>query len=261
MQEIAMAGEPPTKCRKTDDDNGFSPDTDLSVVVEDEKFEVHSVIFAMVSPVFRAMLAAPMAERMNKEIFLPDKKKEEFRVFWNVLQPMSTTALTKDNAEFLSRWAEEYQVSLLKTRCEDFMMEHSKVDVAGVQHALRYGLPRRFAQCIREISADLPQHMDELTRLGKDMPEELLQRLWPSICEKAGIPLFDMPALEKVHSMWPFIEASVRSYQRVAELKVAEAAGTPIKLLCHSSIPRRAQTMLASRTFSTACLMVSSRKW
>ena len=90
-------------------------------------------------------------------------------------------------------------------------MEHFKVDVAGVQHALRYGLPRRFAQCIREISADLPKHMDELTRLGKDMPEELLESLWPSTCEKVGIPHFDMPALDTVHSMWPFIAASVRS--------------------------------------------------
>eukprot|EP00971_Amphidinium_carterae_P164494 3261478-Amphidinium_carterae.1 len=71
-----------------------------------------------VSPVFRRMLDCGMAEAQTKEINLPGKKKEEFEVFMNAIEPLSPMKLTEENAHFLARWADEYGVEGLKERCE-----------------------------------------------------------------------------------------------------------------------------------------------
>ena len=59
-----------------------------------------------------------MSEGLQKQVKLPGKQKDEFAEFWGILQPMISTELTKDNVAFLTRWADEYQVETLRTRCE-----------------------------------------------------------------------------------------------------------------------------------------------
>ena len=64
------------------------------------------------------MLNTSMSEGLQKQVKLPGKQKDEFAEFWGILQPMISTELTKDNVAFLTRWADEYQVETLRTRCE-----------------------------------------------------------------------------------------------------------------------------------------------
>ena len=52
-------------------------DSDLILVVEDEKFHVHRLILSMNSPVFKAMFKSQFKEAISEEIPLPEKKASE----------------------------------------------------------------------------------------------------------------------------------------------------------------------------------------
>ena len=52
-------------------------DSDLILVVEDEKFHVHRLILSMNSPVFKAMFKSQFKEASSEEIPLPEKKANE----------------------------------------------------------------------------------------------------------------------------------------------------------------------------------------
>ena len=56
-------------------------DSDLVLVVEDEKFHVHRQILSIHSPVFKAMLNTQFKEATAKEIPLPGKKADEILDF------------------------------------------------------------------------------------------------------------------------------------------------------------------------------------
>ena len=52
-------------------------DSDVILVVEDEKFHVHRLILSMNSPVFKAMFKSEFKEATSNEILLPEKKANE----------------------------------------------------------------------------------------------------------------------------------------------------------------------------------------
>ena len=52
-------------------------DSDLILIVEDEKFHVHRLILSMNSPVFKAMFKSGFQEANNNEIQLPGKRGNE----------------------------------------------------------------------------------------------------------------------------------------------------------------------------------------
>ena len=89
-------------------------------------------------------------------------------------------------------------------------MQKVKVDVENWLHAQSYNLPRREEQCQKEIEQVIAEHLNGLLKLGKQIPESMLQRLWPCLCTAAGIEFFDMPSADAIHSLWPFVAAGVR---------------------------------------------------
>ena len=56
-------------------------DSDLVLVVEQEKFHVHRLILSMNSPVFKAMFTGQFKEATSSEIPLPGKKANEILDF------------------------------------------------------------------------------------------------------------------------------------------------------------------------------------
>ncbi|KAJ7394342.1 hypothetical protein OS493_000147 [Desmophyllum pertusum] len=56
-------------------------DSDVILVVEDEKFHVHRLILSMNSPVFKAMFKSQFKEATANEIPLPEKKANEILDF------------------------------------------------------------------------------------------------------------------------------------------------------------------------------------
>jgi len=204
-----MSDEPAAKRHKADDDEDCP--TDLTVVVEGQSFQVHSLILMMVSPVFRRMLSVDMAEKTNKTVTLHEKKRSEWEVFWKIIQPDVATNLSRDNVEYLSRWADEYQVVNLKARCDAFLIENVPVSVASLHHATRYNLPRRAQQCTTTILGDVMPHLNDLGASCQEMAPKLLQKLWPVLCRASGVATFDMPSSETVITMFPFVITAAKA--------------------------------------------------
>ena len=69
-------------------------DSDLVLVVEDEKFHVHRQILSIHSPVFKAMLGTKFKETTAKEIPLPGKKANEVSDFLRQLYLKESDGVT-----------------------------------------------------------------------------------------------------------------------------------------------------------------------
>ena len=179
---------------------------DLTVVVEDERFEVHSLLLMLASPVFKQMLTSDMAEGTSDEVVLPDKKKDEFAIFYACLQLNTRQPITLENAHFLVEWADEYQVNMLKDQCEDLLL-NEPVTVTALTFALSYGLERRAAVCVEGIQGDVAAHMGDLHVLISN--EICFAQLWPAVCTAADVTMERMPDQEVLKTMWPFVLRAV----------------------------------------------------
>ena len=71
-------------------------DSDVILVVEDEKFHVHRLILSMNSPVFKAMFKSECKEATSNEIPLPDKKVTEVLDFLKQLYVQEQQELTSE---------------------------------------------------------------------------------------------------------------------------------------------------------------------
>uniref|UniRef100_A0A7S2QKP3 BTB domain-containing protein n=1 Tax=Zooxanthella nutricula TaxID=1333877 RepID=A0A7S2QKP3_9DINO len=184
---------------------------DLKVVFDDGETMVHSLILVLASPVFEKMLTSSLREGQGDEIKLPGKAKTEFMTVYNSLQLSTSEPLTQQSAVFLSRWADEYQIASLMTKCEEYLMSSVVADVAGLEHAVKYGMRKRVSQCIDVLKQNLENNLDALSRLAVAAMEEQLRSLWPDLCQKAGLGAFPMPAPDQVRAMWPFLAAAMRT--------------------------------------------------
>eukprot|EP00971_Amphidinium_carterae_P261181 5181549-Amphidinium_carterae.1 len=173
LKNIAEAKEegPATKRQRRE----YVAAHDLNIKIEDENIGVVSHFLTFVSPVFRRMLHCGMAEAQTKEISLPGKKKEEFHVFMDAIEPLSTLQLTQGNAHFLARWADEYDVEGLKERCDKKLLLRP-VTVTNLVHALECNLQRCTEKCYAAVVKNIHPHMSDLVALGSSFPPEMLSR-------------------------------------------------------------------------------------
>lgn len=69
--------------------------SDLVLVVEDQKLHVHRTILIMASPVFKAMLSSNFKEKDAKELTLPGKKFNEFVDLLRQIYPLLDGEITR----------------------------------------------------------------------------------------------------------------------------------------------------------------------
>ena len=129
-------------------------DSDLILVVEDEKFHVHRLIMSMNSPVFRAMLKSQFKEANANEIPLPEKKANEIldilkRVYSKqfIEEPVD---ITEGNVEHLLKLSDEYQIKHIFDACINFVETHPKTkqNVMKLRKmAMNYNLDRVRDEC------------------------------------------------------------------------------------------------------------------
>ena len=91
--------EQPQETEETDHEkHPFSEpweDSDLILVVENEKFHVHRQILSIHSPVFKAMLNSQFKEATAKEIPLPGKKVNEVLDFLKLFYLKETDVINR----------------------------------------------------------------------------------------------------------------------------------------------------------------------
>jgi len=110
--------------------------SDVVLVVEDQKFHVHRSTLSMWSPVFETMFTSQFKERSMYEIPLPGKKASEIKelllIIYSAVSERGWNTVTNKNCYFLFELADEYQMDLIKQRCEDFLVaEISELSYCG----------------------------------------------------------------------------------------------------------------------------------
>jgi len=209
-----MAAAPPTKRPR------FSIDPDLEVEVEGEVFNVHSFVLMSQSLVFRQMLTGGMCEAETGRISLAGKTKAEFMEFLCHLQsPGSGTPpeLTFDVAKWLVAWADEYGVPVLKTRCEETLVNEGKLGWDTLELATKFRLEELRQSSVFEIANDVFLHRHRLLEL-------LTQPMW-EISDDEDDKDVDKPIGEASEKTEEFVAGTEKASEATAAKQDEEEVG------------------------------------
>ncbi|XP_068759908.1 BTB and MATH domain-containing protein 36-like [Montipora capricornis] len=131
-----------TECNSNEavpvENNPFSEpweESDLVLLVANEKFHVHRLVLILNSPVFKAMLKSDFTEARSKEITLPEKDPVEILDLLLQLYPQQGDEITMENVEHILKLADEYQMNSVLERCGSFL-RITKKDDADAMYAL-----------------------------------------------------------------------------------------------------------------------------
>ncbi|KAL4227363.1 hypothetical protein ACF0H5_012806 [Mactra antiquata] len=140
------------------EDEGF---TDVILEVEGVKLHTSRSLLAFASPVFCCMFTSDFREKTANTIKLPDKKYATIRDMLSFLHPGVDFRLTRDNVFPLLLLAEEYQISVLKTACEGFLLEqwrdHTHPTADFIVRCLEYAEKcdmRNLMSCCKDSMSD-----------------------------------------------------------------------------------------------------------
>ena len=104
----------------------YSLQADVEVVVDDGTALVHSQVLMSASEVFTNMLQSNMLEASSGRIILKEKTLQGFKQVLKHLDLRGGAAppdVTTDNVELLLQYADEYQMTGLKARCDKFLQD------------------------------------------------------------------------------------------------------------------------------------------
>ena len=130
--------------------------SDVLLIVEEQKFHVHRLILTMISPVFSQLFSSNSKEKGAGEIPLPGKKAAEIREMLMVIYPIFNKPVNDTNLYFLLPLAQEYQMTVLTQRCEDHLLRlaEKKREIGSVLETLivaqSYTLERVIAECVNK---------------------------------------------------------------------------------------------------------------
>uniref|UniRef100_A0A7S2HDZ9 BTB domain-containing protein n=1 Tax=Zooxanthella nutricula TaxID=1333877 RepID=A0A7S2HDZ9_9DINO len=168
MDPDQAAASPPKRAR-------FSIEPDVEVEVEGEAIPVHSYVLMSQSSVFHQMLSGGMCEAASGRMSLPGKNKEEFKEFLRHFECPGIgdpPEIEPEVAKWLVGWADEYDVPLLKTRCEKALVENSR----GANHwdnleiATKFKLEELRRESVLNIAMDVFPHRHRLLEILKQPP-------------------------------------------------------------------------------------------
>jgi len=132
-------------------DSAAWEEADVEIEIEGTIIKVHSIILAIASPIFAAMLRSSMKEGLNKKISLPGKSKEEFLLFMAHLRPGSTKRVTCDTVDKLLPWFDHFQVLDKKAECANVLMG-CPVTARRLLQADKHGLKEQYRRCVNTLT-------------------------------------------------------------------------------------------------------------
>ncbi|XP_057319022.1 speckle-type POZ protein B-like [Microplitis mediator] len=103
--------------------------SDVILVVGNEKFNAHKLILSTRSPVFSAMFTHEMKEKRDSEVTIPDIDPEIFNKLLEFIYTDKITNLDAD-AAYLLEAADKYQLLNLKSLCEESLSKSVRIDNA-----------------------------------------------------------------------------------------------------------------------------------
>ncbi|XP_057318376.1 speckle-type POZ protein B-like [Microplitis mediator] len=103
--------------------------SDVILVVGNEKFEAHKIILSARSPVFLAMFTHEMKEKRDSEVDIPDIDPGTFNKMLEFIYTDKINDLDTDAADLLKA-ADKYQLLKLKSLCEKSLSKSASIDSA-----------------------------------------------------------------------------------------------------------------------------------
>ena len=160
--------------------------SDLVLLVEGEAFHVHRAILAVCSSVFSGAFSLNFGEKFARTLPLPGKNAHEIREMLLVIYPNCQKPVTGLNCQFLLGLGREFQMSMLVTKCEDFLLKvmmndkHSTWDILNVLIVSEsYNLMRLRNECIRKTLnlrvEELMSHREFNERVAPQTQREILE--------------------------------------------------------------------------------------
>ena len=198
-------------------------DSDLILLVEDEKFHVHRLIMSMNSPVFKAMFKSQFKEATANEIPLPGKKANEIldllkRVYSKqfIEEPVE---IIEENVEHLLKLSDEYQIKHIFDACINFVETHPKTkqNVMKLRKmATNYNLDRVRDECdnlLKNLKLTTLNEIVDLKGLDQETLqyfleqrikrlETVLDKVYPEFMGMVECLLWLMFGSDKVHPRW-----------------------------------------------------------
>ena len=96
--------------------------SNVVLVVEEDRFNVHRCILGMWSEVFTTMFTAQFKEKTAEEVPLPGKKSAQIKEMLLVIYPTSAKPIDESNYAFLLDLAKEYMMTKLTEKCENYLI-------------------------------------------------------------------------------------------------------------------------------------------
>ena len=96
--------------------------SNVVLVVEEDRFNVHRCILSMWSEVFTTMFTAQFKEKTAEEVPLPGKKSAEIREMLLVIYPASAKPIDESNYTLLLGLAKEYMMAMITEKCESYLV-------------------------------------------------------------------------------------------------------------------------------------------
>ena len=96
--------------------------SNVVLVVEEDRFNVHRCILDMWSEVFTTMFTAQFKEKTAEEVPLPGKKSAEIREMLLVIYPTSAKPIDESNYTLLLGLAKEYMMAMITEKCESYLV-------------------------------------------------------------------------------------------------------------------------------------------
>ncbi|EFP02277.1 hypothetical protein CRE_21007 [Caenorhabditis remanei] len=110
--------------KKVDFGEAMKECSDVTLLVEDEKFHISKLFLSFHSTYFKTLFLGSFNESKKSEVILMDIDKWEFQKFMEVIY--GANDIDDDYVVAILRLADMYDVPIVRKKCEQFLMEKSK---------------------------------------------------------------------------------------------------------------------------------------
>ena len=190
---------------------------------------MHSRDLMGASDVFANMLESDMREGEEGQIALPGKSKEEFQTLMQYISVAYGGAtpypdIKKDNVQLLLKWADEYQMAGLRSRCKKSLKNeirgYCEKGLVGRLHlAAEYKLEDLQEKASKQLAGRIFKYRCEAAQLIDD--PSIMKVLLPALFKEARLePPLELPT-EKLEAqdLWPFVTRSLEAMQGFKKLE------------------------------------------
>ncbi|XP_052819522.1 uncharacterized protein LOC128245426 isoform X2 [Mya arenaria] len=186
---------------------------DVNLLVDGQSIPVSRSVLSITSPVFRAMFQGDFKERVQGVIPLPGKNLDDVLTLLKCIYPDIMMTVTESVALAVLPLAEEYQMTLLKTKCEDTLLQSigqkfddQKVKGGDMQYCAnvsdfldlsnRLSLPR-LKQCCISLAADFKHRERKRYMLSYQFSADIVKQIDELAISRLEIRYDDLSAISR----------------------------------------------------------------